>query len=65
MVRNISIKMLKEIAKKNKFGRTKMASLLNISVEQYDRWMKGTSFTNQANTLRRIAEVIEEHKEAS
>ena len=61
--------MLREIQAKGDgvkpYSRAKMAAMLDISVETFDRWMNTDSFTRQANTLRRITEVIEEYNKAS
>ena len=62
MIKNRCITMLKEIQEKNGFSRTKMAAMLDVSVESYSRWVKGISKPNQAIVLNRIANVLEEYK---
>ena len=64
-IREMSITMLKEIQDKNRFSRTKMAALLDVSVETYSRWMKGICFTNQAIILNRIEQVVKKYYKAS
>ena len=65
MIRENTIQMLKELQIKNGFSDTKMAALLDVSVESYRRWKKQISFPNQAIVLSRIASVLEEYQKAS
>jgi len=65
MIKDMTLAMLKEIQEKNGFSDTKMAALLDVSVESYRRWKKRISFPNQAIVLNRITNVIEEYQKAS
>ena len=68
-IRKISIKMLKEIMDKGDgvkpYSRTKMASMLDVSVETYSRWMNDKGFTRSANTLKQIDKVVTKYYKAS
>ena len=65
MIIDMTLAMLKEIQMNNGFSDTKMAALLDVSVESYRRWKKRISFPNQAIVLNRITNVIEEYQKAS
>ena len=65
MIKDMTLAMLKEIQGKNGFSDTKMAALLDVSVESFRRWKKNKCFPNQTIVLDRITKVIEEYKKAS
>ena len=62
MIRENTIQMLKEMQEKNGLSDTKMAAMIDVSVESYRRWKKNISFPNQAIVLNRIASVLEEYQ---
>ena len=65
MIKDMTLAMLKEIQLKNEFSDTKMAALLDVSVESYRRWKSKKCFPNQTIVLARITKVLEEHQKAS
>ena len=65
MIKDMTLAMLKEIQIKNGFSDTKMAALLDVSVESYRRWKKQISFPNQAIVLNRIANILEEYQKVA
>ena len=65
MVRDMTLAMLKDIQGKNGFSDTKMAAILDVSVESYRRWKKNICFPNQTIVLARITKVLEEYQKAS
>ena len=65
MIKDKILPMLKELQIKNGFSDTKMAALLDVSVESYRRWKKQISFPNQAIVLSRIASVLEEYQKVA
>lgn len=62
MIKDMTLAMLKEIQVKNEFSDTKMAALIDVSVESYRRWKKRICFPNQAIVLNQIANILEEYK---
>ena len=58
----ITLSMLIIYQEKNKLSDTKMAAILDVSVESLRRWKKRICFPNQAIVLNRIANVLEEYK---
>ena len=58
----MTLSMLIEYQEENKLSDTKMAALIDVSVESYRRWKKRISLPNQAIVLNRIANVLEEYK---
>ena len=65
MIRENTIQMLKEMQKKNGLSDTKMAAMIDVSVESYRRWKKNISLPNQAIVLSRIASVLEEYQKVA
>ena len=65
MIKDMTLAMLKEMQIRNGFSDTKMAALLDVSVESYRRWKKQISFPNQAIVLNRIASVLEEYQKVA
>ena len=65
MIKNICITMLKEVQENTGLSDTKMAALLDVSVESYRRWKKERCFPNQPIILKRIEQVVTEYHKAS
>ena len=63
--KDMTIQSLVEIQDKNNLSDTKMAAIIDTSVESYRRWKKRICFPNQTIVLANIAKVLEEYHKAS
>ena len=64
-IRDMTIEMLVEIQETNHFSDTKMAAIIDVSVESYRRWKKRICFPNQTIVLDRIGKVVKKYYKAS
>ena len=61
MIKDMRIKKLIEIAKKNNIGPGMMARLIGVSYSTYNRYQNGSTIPESHNTIEKIEKVIKKY----